>query len=506
METKHCTVAIVGYGPVGATLANLLARQGIDVAVIESHRHVYPTPRAGGLVPESMRLLQILDLADELVEGMNDWTFWYDILDKDRNLVVERTPEMGPRTQAWAHTYTFLQPELETAVRGMNAKFGVREFLGYKVVSTETDQNDGVDLVLTGVDTADEIALHAQWVIGCDGSNSTIRKSVGTGEQEDFRGDQSWLLVHLRVTDDNAELPDRIFKWANPDRAASFIPGLPQNICLFEFRVLPGETSEELTDLDKVYELISPWLKPEQVELIRVTVYTFRTRVAHQWRDGRMLIAGDAAHVMPPELGEGLNSGLRDVMNLAWKLAGVINNRYDESILDTYTAERRPHVREFTVLSHAIAQAIAAIADDPDTYRANLALDSAFSHPWPRLGPGLQQEAFPAGMISEQPLLKDGQRYDDYVGYRFSILADEDLLAEAEVPTDPLWTALDVVGVPADSDGLRGWLEKLGHRAVVVRPDRYILGVADSAAELRELVAPLRGYLLTADNAAVANA
>ncbi|MCZ4521762.1 bifunctional 3-(3-hydroxy-phenyl)propionate/3-hydroxycinnamic acid hydroxylase [Rhodococcus ruber] len=507
METKQqCTVAIVGYGPVGGTLANLLARQGIDVVVIESHANVYPTPRAGGLVPESMRLLQMLDLADELVQGMNDWTFWYDVVDKDWNKILERTPEMGPPTQQWAHTYTFLQPELETAVRAMNSKFGVREYLGYKVVSTERTPGTGVDLLLDSIDSDEQIALHAEWVIGCDGSNSTIRNSVGTGEQEDLGGDQSWLLVHLRVLDDKAVLPERIFKWANPERPAAFIPGLPRNICLFEFRVLPGETHEELTNLDKVYELLSPWLTPEQVELLRVTVYTFRTRVAHQWRDGRILIAGDSAHVMPPELGEGLNSGLRDVMNLAWKLAGVVNGRFDESILDTYTVERRPHVREFTVLSHAIAQAIDAIANDPDTYRANLALDSAFSHPWPRLGPGLQQEPFPAGMVSEQPLLASGVRYDDHVGYRFSVLADAEWLAEADLASDPVLGALDVVGVAADSDSARDWLARLGHRAVVVRPDRYILGVADSADELRELFAPLAGYLQATDRAAVPTA
>jgi 3-(3-hydroxy-phenyl)propionate hydroxylase len=498
MNTERCTVAIVGYGPAGAALANLLLQQGIDVAVVEPHQHVYPTPRAGGLAPESMRLLQTIGLADELVTGMNtNWTFWYDIFDHDWNKVVERTPDMGPTLQGWTHMATFMQPEFERRVRAENVRLGVHEHLGVRVVDIQHDPEAGVALTLRGPDPADDRVLHADWVIGCDGANSTVRNHIGDGQQEDFGGDQQWLLVHLRVTDKDVELPDRIFKWANRERGASFIPGLPQDIALFEFRVLPGETKEELTDTAKVWELLSPWLEEGQAELLRVTVYEFHTRVAHQWRDGRLMIAGDAAHVMPPELGEGLNSGLRDVMNLAWKLGGVINGQFDESLLDTYTVERRPHVRVYTVMSHEIAQAVAAVADDPDTYRTTLALDAVFRHPWPRLGHGLHQEdaPIPAGMVSEQPVLENGARFDDHVGYRFAVLADEELLAQADVANDRLWRALDAVAVPASTASAREWLERLGHRAVVVRPDRYILGTADTVEELQQLASGVGRFL-----------
>ncbi|MEU1548302.1 bifunctional 3-(3-hydroxy-phenyl)propionate/3-hydroxycinnamic acid hydroxylase [Nocardia sp. NPDC005745] len=497
-ERRKTTVAIVGYGPVGGALANLLARQGVDVAIIEPYKDVYPFPRAGGIVPESLRLFQTLEVIDQLDSHMVEWTFWYDIFDKDWNRIIERKPDLGERYQDWAHNVMFFQPALERALREENDRLGVKAYLGFKAEEIVQDE-DGVDLRIAQRDGTPAGWLRADWVIGCDGSRSIVREAIGGG-QDDLEGDQAWLLVYLRLIREDVELPERIFEWANPDRQVRYVTPFPHNLKIFEFKVLPGETQETLVDPDNVWELLSPWLKKGDAEFVRTGVYEFHSRVANRWRDRRLLIAGDAAHEMPPTLGEGLNSGFRDAMNLGWKLAGVIDGTFADRILDSYEQERKPHVRTLVEISNTINVAGAAIAADPEAFRASVSLEDNYEPPRPRLDPGLHgNEEAPVGTIADQPRLADGTLFDDAVGYRIAVVATEGLLRAAGVDEDAAWSAIGAIPFPADEHrAVRAWLERLGTQAVIVRPDRYILGVADNAEELRRLGTSLAGSLTNA--------
>lgn len=494
-EQRKVTVAIVGYGPVGGALANLLARLGVHVAIIEPYKDVYPFPRAGGIVPESLRLFQTLEVIDELASHMVEWTFWYDIFDQNWNRIVERKPDLGERYQGWAHNVMFFQPALERALRAGNDRLGVETYLGFKAQEIIQDEN-GVDLRIAQRDGTPAGWLRADWVIGCDGSRSIVRDAIGGG-QDDLKGDHSWLLVYLRLIREDVELPDQIFEWAHPHRQVRYVTPFPHNLKIFEFKVLPGETEETLTDPETVWELLSPWLKKGDAEFVRTGVYEFHARVANRWRDRRLLIAGDAAHEMPPTLGEGLNSGLRDAMNLGWKLAGVINGTFAERILDTYEQERKPHARTLVEISHQINVAGAAVAADPDAFRASASLGDDYEPPRPRLNPGLHgDEEAPVGTIAEQPRLADGTLFDDAVGYRIAVVGTEELLRAAGVHEDVAWTAVGATALATDKHpAVRAWLERLGTQAVIVRPDRYILGIANSAEELRGLGARLAGLV-----------
>src|SRR5581483_1720657 len=203
---------------------------------------------------------------------------------------------------------------------------------------------------------------------------------------------------------------------------------------------------------------------------------------------------------MPPTLGEGLNSGLRDAMNLGWKLAGVIDGKFAESILDSYEQERKPHARTLVEISNAINAAGAAIAANPDAFRKSSSLGESYEPPRPRLNPGLHgDEPAPVGTIADQPRLASGQLFDDAVGYRIAVVAAEGLLEAAGVHEDAAWSAIGAIPFADDDRAVRAWLERLGTKAVIVRPDRYILGVADDAEGLRKLGARLAG-LLTGSN------
>src|SRR5581483_5197439 len=200
---------------------------------------------------------------------------------------------------------------------------------------------------------------------------------------------------------------------------------------------------------------------------IRTAVYEFHARIANRWRDRRLLIAGDAAHLMPPTLGEGLNSGLRDAMNLGWKLAGVIDGKFAESILDSYEQERKPHARTLVEISNAINAAGAAIASNPDAFRKSSSLGESYEPPRPRLNPGLHgDEPAPVGTIADQPRLASGQLFDDAVGYRIAVVAAEGLLEAAGVHEDAAWSAIGAIPFAADDRAVRAWLERLGTKAV----------------------------------------
>jgi 3-(3-hydroxy-phenyl)propionate hydroxylase len=207
--------------------------------------------------------------------------------------------------------------------------------------------------------------------------------------------------------------------------------------------------------------------------------------VARGWRQGRLLIAGDAAHQTPPFMGQGMCAGIRDVVNLAWKLADVVRGDASPDLLASYESERSPHVREFIETAVRLGGIIQAT--DPEFVRRRdaemAASPQVFHTPQPALGPGAHDGGALCGRIAAQPVLADGQRFDDTVGYRFALVASPDLCAQVALPSSER-----VAVVPADDAALTAWLAGFGAAALLLRPDRHVAGTACSAAEARELL------------------
>jgi 3-(3-hydroxy-phenyl)propionate hydroxylase len=220
-------------------------------------------------------------------------------------------------------------------------------------------------------------------------------------------------------------------------------------------------------------------------------VYTFHSSLATQWRRGRLLLAGDAAHQMPPFLGQGMGSGLRDALNLGWKLRDVVRGRAPDRLLDSYETERMAHVRAYIELAVELGSVIQAT--DPDKARqrdAQLLANPTMLKPLaPRLGPGLHGDApAPAGTRAEQPRLGDGRRLDDHVGYGFALLGTPAFIAMLPACLRQKLDAIDAAVLAADGEAA-DYLERLGASAIVIRPDRHILGIASSAPELDRVIA-----------------
>jgi 3-(3-hydroxy-phenyl)propionate hydroxylase len=262
----------------------------------------------------------------------------------------------------------------------------------------------------------------------------------------------------------------------------------------FELMLRPDDDSAEFERTEKAYELISPWFKPHEYRLLRCDVYEWRSLTADQWRVGRVLLAGDSAHTMPPHLGQGMCSGIRDATNLAWKLGRVVRGDSPDSLLDTYQSERRPHVLAYTTLAAELANNIEAL-EAPEEEPAVLQAQTLR----PLLGSGVRDEqGAVAGTLSAQPRTPEGTLLDDLVGYRFALVATADGVAAASADTADLLTALDVVTVQAAAGSVADWLSSLGAAAVLVRPDRYLFGAVAEPAGVDELVARLGAALAPA--------
>jgi 3-(3-hydroxy-phenyl)propionate hydroxylase len=273
--------------------------------------------------------------------------------------------------------------------------------------------------------------------------------------------------------------------------------------------LMPGDDPVKVVQPDSIYNLLKPWkIEPVASHIERAVVYTFHSSLATKWRTGRLLLAGDSGHQMPPFLGQGMCSGLRDAANLAWKLRDVVQGRAPDMLLDSYETERMEHVREYIELAVEIGGVIQA-TDPVKARERDIALlenPTLIKPLTPRLGPGLHgSAAAPAGTRAEQPKLGDGQRMDDRVGYRFAVLAAPDLASVLSQETVARLERLNAVVVPADGDA-DGYLSRIGTRAIVVRPDRHILGIASTADELDLILAHLPSLGFSSANPrAVAN-
>ncbi len=457
-------VAVVGYGPVGATLANLLGQAGIRTCIYERSVEPYPLPRACHLDAEIMRIFQGIGLGDEmaaLTEPSSGMLF----TDAEGNPLFDYEDFIRDPILGWGEDYVFIQPELDAALRAGAERFDCVE-------------------VRLGVDVADWRALPGRWVVACDGAASGCRRRARV-DLVNLGYDQRWLVVDVMLRRP-VDLPDIIHQVCDPHRPATFVPSA-RNHRRWEFRLLDGETDEEAQDPENVWHLLAPWLQPGDGDLVRAAVYAFHATVAATWRRDRLLLAGDAAHQMPPFMGQGMCSGIRDAANLAWKLQAVLRGGAPEVLLDTYELERRPHVERCIELSIEAGR----LLDEP----AFPTPDSDDGERWSRLPPltGLFQDtgsgaaAFPVGHQARQPTVEvDGRRrlLDDVAGPGWY------LLSRGPADGAGLARVLDAtqLGDP------EGWLARLlgGAAAVLIRPDRYVYGTAPTTADVGGLLAAAR--------------
>ena len=552
MSSTDYEVVVVGLGPTGLTLANLLGRRGISTLVLEREPEYYGLARAVYTDDEGLRIFQTAGVADEVAADMNiDSTVQW-VRGDGRILAQFNQIE---RPLGWPVVNFLYQPYLENSLERALERYPHVTVHRGRAVTGFSQDDDGVDIehaACTGtgygtrdaeIDTGTTEQVRAQFLVGCDGGRSIVRTTLGI-DMTGVSFPERWLVVDLKSRDGAdafRHLPYFDFV-CDAQRPIVSCPQ-PGGHHRFEFMLHEDQTKEEMEDPDTVRGHIARFVDPAEVEVLRKLVYTFNAVIADRWRDRRILLAGDAAHMTPQFIGQGMNSGVRDADNLSWKLTAVLRHGAGAGILDSYESERRPHAKAMIDLS-VFNKNLVSIDNPVLATARDLALGTASRTPilggWIRgakmkPAPRFRRDAYLGlprppirgvqGALIPQPMVRtyDGrhQRLDDTLGLGFAVLgyytdprkgfSDADLamfgvLNTRFVTVYPLGGRpqgkpgdgrADVIDIEDHTGALTRWFRRARVRpggVVLLRPDRFVFGTA-AAGHNTALVAAVQHQL-----------
>ena len=481
-------VIVIGAGPTGMTAATLLAQQGISCLLLDRHESVYPLPRAVHADDEIYRILTRLGVGDEFAAHRRA-ALGLRLIDSDMRVLAELKRSTQPSANGYPQMNMFDQPELEAMMRANLKRYPKVVFRGDVEVTSVTQNRPGrvrvsfLDRVRGG-----EQSVEASYVLGCDGANSTVRAAIGA-HMYGLPFQQTWVVIDV---DTDAELNqwEGCHQLCSLERAGTYMR-VGETRYRWEFRLLDGETAADYQNIADIEPLIKPWLgetPAEQLRLVRVTAYTFRAQVASHWRDRNVFILGDAAHLTPPFVGQGMAAGLRDALNLSWKLVGVLGKSLPESVLDTYEQERKAHAAAMILMAVSMGAAMTGGGRLGDLIRKvvfprleTLRLPGTRTSAADGVAPGLRRSAMVvksrtpgqlAGTLCPNPVLHDGLRFDQVVGNRFALVTSSPLSAAQQKELSSRGAV--VVSVASGSE-LGRWLKQGRATAAIVRPDGAVM-------------------------------
>jgi len=491
---RHVPVVVVGAGPTGITAATLLAQYGVECLVLDRWPGVYPQPRAVHLDDEIYRIIARLGIADEFA-AISRPTLGLRLLDNRFRVLAEFNRDSSQSSNGFPQANMFDQPELEALLRANLKRFPSAQLRGNAEVTEVIDSGRYVRVIFADRADGQVHQVDTEYLLGCDGANSIVRSQIGS-VMRDLKFEQRWLVVDI-ATEADLHQWEGVHQVCDPVRAGTYMR-IGAARYRWEFQLLAGERADDFGTLEALRPLIAPWtanVTDSDLTLLRVTEYTFRAQIADRWRRGNIFILGDAAHLTPPFVGQGMGAGMRDAMNLAWKIAGVRDGTLAADVLDSYEQERKPHARAMIRLALNVGRAMTG-----GGHLGNLARRVAL--PRVRLIPGLRDKLVdsttPAlhtsalvrkahrprqlvGTLCPNAPLPEGHRLDDILGNGFAVIAASPLGTQAEASLRR-WGVVVLAAQPGSA--LASWLRQGRATAAIVRPDRTVMRAGRDIAAL----------------------
>ena len=477
---KEFDVTIVGLGPAGGTLANLLAMHGFSILILDREKSFYPLPRAVHFDDEIMRVFQTIGITKDFLKHtiINKGTKFVNSKDK---VILDWPRPKKITDNGWYPSYRFHQPDLEKKLR--------KKLKNYKKVSIEQNSEvkkiinskNQVDITYTDINTHKEYIVRSKYLVGCDGANSITRKQMKT-TMDNLGFTQKWAVVDLILKKKKNNLPDRTIQYSNPKQPATYCRNVGKRR-RWEFAIKKNHSDKKVLSERYIWNFLKPWLKKSEAIIERKTIYTFESAIARKWRKGRVFIAGDAAHLMPPFMGQGMCAGIRDASNLAWKIANCLRNKFNEKLLNTYQSERSLNVKEYietTMRMGEFVNAVESIQITDNIKSDNKGIKSMQSIK-PKLGKGLGNlKDKNRGKTFPQFKLKNNKTLDNNFSKKGMIVLSSDINPK----TSKYYSILKA----KNFSNVSRYLKNIKSKAILVRPDRFILASARSNKEVNMLL------------------
>lgn len=508
-------ICIIGFGPTGAVAAGLLAAAGHSVVVVDRLTDIYDKPRAIALDHEIMRVFQNMGVIEEVLPYAAEYPA-SEYRGIDGSVIKRLDAAPPPYSQGWAPNFSFIQPPVEQCLREHAVSMGVTTLLGYEFIGLS--QHEKAATVELRAPNGDGLHVTARFVIGADGANSTVRRLCGL-KLDDLGFDEPWLVVDVNVKDEAlASLPTVNVQYCEPSRPATYVVGVGDHR---RWEIMLNEDEDPTWSMqdDRVWDLLARWVTPETASLWRAATYRFHAVVAPKWRKGRVFLAGDSAHQQPPFLGQGMCQGVRDAVNLCWRLDLVLRGAASEALLDSYGMERGDHVTRLTTIIKTLGRFVC----ERDVERARMRDAQLIAEMGGKVVTTFRQDIMPPlttglligkegkgrGSLFPQPRLKDGRLMDDVIGLGFRLFLSGDTLPLSAIDPSALpqlkiirvlvddWKDLDENGnCITESEGiLARWFDDQGAVAALVRPDNYVFGTVSDAEEINALLTQCRNGL-----------
>ncbi|MDC3139067.1 bifunctional 3-(3-hydroxy-phenyl)propionate/3-hydroxycinnamic acid hydroxylase [Candidatus Pelagibacter sp.] len=477
---KEFDVTIVGLGPAGGTLANLLAMHGFSILILDREKSFYPLPRAVHFDDEIMRVFQTIGITKDFLKHtiINKGTKFVNSKDK---VILDWPRPKKITDNGWYPSYRFHQPDLEKKLR--------KKLKNYKKVSIEQNSEvkkiinskNQVDIIYANISSHKEYIVRSKYLVGCDGANSITRKQMKT-TMDNLGFTQKWAVVDLILKKKKNNLPDRTIQYSNPKQPATYCRNVGKRR-RWEFAIKKNHSDKKVLSERYIWNFLKPWLKKSEAIIERKTIYTFESAIARKWRKGRVFIAGDAAHLMPPFMGQGMCAGIRDASNLAWKIANCLRNKFNETLLNTYQSERSLNVKEYIETTMRMGEFVNAVESIQitDNIRSDNKGIKSMQSIKPKLGKGLGNlKDKNRGKTFPQFKLKNNKTLDNNFSKKGMIVLSSDVNPK----TSKYYSILKA----KNFSNVSRYLKNIKSTAILVRPDRFILASARSNKEVNLLL------------------